>query len=97
MSDIINLQTPNLPATCYVFKHSTVCPISARAAEVVKSASIGRLVYPVYWINVREQRNLSDWVAETYSVRHESPQLLLLENGKAIRVWNHGEVREDRL
>ena len=39
MSEIINLEDKNLPESCYVFKHSTVCPISFGAADEVKAAS----------------------------------------------------------
>ncbi len=47
---------------------------------------------PIYWINVREQRDLSNWVAETYDVTHESPQLILIRDGKPEKVWSHYEV-----
>ena len=47
---------------------------------------------PIYWINVREQRELSNWVAETYGVMHQSPQLLLIRGGKVEKVWSHYEV-----
>ncbi len=37
MSTIISLQEKALPAACWVFKHSTTCPISARAAQEVEA------------------------------------------------------------
>lgn len=92
MSAIVPLQEKSLPASCYLFKHSTACPISAQAAEEVKAM---REELPVYWVNVREQRDLSTWIAETYGVRHESPQLILLRDGKPAKVWNHFEIRRD--
>ncbi len=50
---------------------------------------------PIYWINVREQRDLSNWVEEAYGVTHESPQLILLKDGKPQQVWNHSEIKRD--
>ena len=92
MSTIVALQEQALPASCLVYKHSTTCGLSARAANEVK-AMVTEL--PIYWINVREQRDLSNWVEEAYGVTHESPQLILLKDGKPQRVWSHSEIKRD--
>ncbi|MHC5080357.1 MAG: monothiol bacilliredoxin BrxC family protein [Planctomycetota bacterium] len=93
-STILPLTEKKLPGSCYVFKHSTRCPVSTRAAGEVKGQSLD---LPLYWINVIEQRDLSDWVAETYGVKHESPQLLRIENQDVTTVWNHGEIRREKI
>jgi bacillithiol system protein YtxJ len=90
VSTIVDLKEKSLPADCLVFKHSTTCPVSASAAQEVRSM---QSTLPVMWINVREQRDISNWVAETYGVAHESPQLILIRAGKPAQVWSHGEVR----
>ena len=92
MSTIIPLQEKLLPLSCLVFKHSTACGVSARASREVEALQTG---LPVYWVNVREQRDLSNWIAETYQVTHESPQLILLSDGKAAKVWNHFQVNRE--
>ena len=92
MSTIIALQEKALPGACYIFKHSTTCPVSAHAAGEVQ-AMLSEL--PIYWVNVREQRDLSNWVAEHCGVRHESPQLILLRDGKPEKVWSHFEISRD--
>jgi bacillithiol system protein YtxJ len=79
----------SLPQDCIVYKHSTTCGISANAAKEVRAMTTA---LPIYWINVREQRPLSLWVADTYKVEHQSPQLILIRNGKAEQVWSHYEV-----
>ena len=94
MSQIIDLGETELPADCYVFKHSTSCPISARAATVVRSHEFS---LPLYWINVIEGRALSNWVADEYDVPHQSPQLLEIRDGKVVRVLSHGYIRSDDL
>lgn len=90
---IVPLVNHQLPDDCFVFKHSTQCPISAAAAAEVKAAPWNEAVY---WINVIEQRQLSNWVEERYATRHESPQLLKIRSGKVVAVWNHGEVRREK-
>jgi bacillithiol system protein YtxJ len=83
------MKEKSLPADCIVYKHSTTCGISATAAKEVRAMETA---LPIYWINVREQRDLSNWVAETYDVTHESPQLILIRGGKPEKVWSHYEV-----
>jgi bacillithiol system protein YtxJ len=90
MSTIVALQEKSLPEDCLVFKHSTTCPISASAAQEVRSL---KTALPIMWINVREQRDLSNWVAEAYGVVHESPQLILIRGGKSTQVWSHYDVK----
>ena len=94
MSTIIPMKEKLLPNACYIYKHSTTCPISARAGQEVKAFQSD---LPIYWVNVREQRDLSNWVAETYGVTHESPQLILIRDGKPQKVWSHYEVSRDSL
>jgi len=89
MPDVIELKERALPESCYVFKHSTRCPISLRAAQVVRSAS---LELPLYWVNVVEQRSLSAWVSRHFDVQHESPQLLQISEGQVVQHWSHGAI-----
>lgn len=92
MSTIISLNEKSLPERCLVYKHSTTCGVSARAAKEVEALQTD---IPIYWVNVREQRELSNWIAETLHVTHESPQLILLAAGAAARVWNHFQINRE--
>jgi bacillithiol system protein YtxJ len=92
MSVVIQLEGRSLPADCLVFRHSTTCPISAEAAREVTGLATD---LPVYQVNVREQRDLSNWVAAAYAVTHQSPQLILVAAGKAVRSWSHWEIRRE--
>jgi bacillithiol system protein YtxJ len=94
MSVVTPLENKELPETCCVYKHSTTCPLSAAAAREVEAASID---IPVFKIDVRVQRELSAWVAQRYAVEHESPQLILIRAGKAEKVWNHGDIRREKI
>jgi bacillithiol system protein YtxJ len=94
MNRLIPLEAKNLPQSCYVYKHSTTCPVSANALSEVRA---GSATLPVYQVNVREQRELSHWVADAFHVGHESPQLILIREGKAVKVWNHWEIRKGEM
>lgn len=64
-----------------LFKHSPTCGISAQAhaeiGEWLERQPNG--VPPVYLISVREHRLVSNAVAERFGIRHESPQVLLVD------------------
>jgi len=89
MSVIQPLKEQNLPDNCYVFKHSTRCPISAGAAEEVR---VSKFDLPLYWINVIEQRPLSNWISDAYQTEHDSPQLLKIMGGKVEKNWTHHRI-----
>jgi bacillithiol system protein YtxJ len=94
MSGLIGLAEKKLPLNCFVFKHSTTCPISSRALIEVRAV---RSETPMYMVNVKEQRELSDWIARKFNTVHESPQLLLIRNGKRAKVWNHWDIRREKI
>jgi bacillithiol system protein YtxJ len=94
MTEILDLDQQTLPPDCYVFKHSTQCATSARAAAVVRGADLD---LPVFWLKVIEQRGLSDRVAQELGVPHESPQLIEIRGGAVRRVLNHYDVSRTNL
>lgn len=70
-----------------IFKHSTRCPVSARAWQEVQdfiSQSPNEVL--VTMIKVIECRPVSNQVAEELGVRHQSPQVLLLTDRQVL--WN---------
>jgi bacillithiol system protein YtxJ len=46
----------------------------------------------VYWVNVIEQRPLSNWIADTCGVRHQSPQLIKISGGRVEQHWSHLDI-----
>ena len=94
MAGIIELKDKSLPDDCYVYKHSTACGISQMASQEIKA---GVFPLPLYWVNVLEQRDLSNWIAESYSTAHQSPQLLLIKNGAVEQVWSHFNIKREKI
>ena len=73
-----------------LFKHSNACPISSAAY-----AEMARLKQEVAIVIVQQSRDISREVATRTSVRHESPQALLLRNGIAVWSASHYGVTAD--
>lgn len=75
----------------FIFKHSTACPISAKAhgnvAQYLKGAPDSAPEF--YLIKVIESRPVSNAMAAELAVEHQSPQLLLVKAGKAVWSTSH--------
>ncbi len=66
-----------------IFKHNTTCPISKGArSRFEQEAHTLPEVTSVYFLDLLANRNLSDAIAEEFNVEHQSPQLLLIKDGK---------------
>ena len=82
----------------FVFlKHSTTCPISHAAyTEFLAFASASENV-PLYYLQVQDDIELSNYIAEKTSIKHESPQLFIFENGEAVYNTSHFSIKKDSI
>lgn len=85
------------PGDAFIFKHSTRCGISTVANEEVEKYLAGSPPVPVYRVLVVEQRPLSNHLAETLGVRHQSPQLLLVRDGKPVWEKTHYSITAEAI
>lgn len=71
-----------------LFKHSTRCSVSSIALQrIEKSATVPNADF--YFLDLIRFRNISDKIAHELKVYHESPQLLLVIDGKCIYTESH--------
>lgn len=77
-----------------LFKHSRTCPVSLMADWSMKKLD-AETDPDLYRIVVQSARTLSDDVARRFGVRHESPQALVVYEGRVMGHWSHGAVRAD--
>ncbi|HEY8223758.1 MAG TPA: bacillithiol system redox-active protein YtxJ [Pyrinomonadaceae bacterium] len=71
-----------------VFKHSNSCPISAIAYREME-----QLDSEVVLVDVQSAREVSRQLADITGIRHESPQVIVLRNGKAVWSASHFDVK----
>jgi len=78
-----------------IFKHSTTCSISAAAKSKIERqwADSGLTDVPIYYLDLLRFRPLSAQIAEQFGIRHESPQLLLIQNGECRYDASHMGIR----
>ena len=73
-----------------IFKHSTTCPISADAYK-----EMARFTGDVALIEVQNAREVSRELEARTGVDHESPQVIILRNGRAVWHASHWKIRSD--
>jgi bacillithiol system protein YtxJ len=71
-----------------IFKHSTRCSISSVAYQRLQKAAQPEGV-DFYYLDLLAHRPLSNRVAELFKVHHESPQVLVIKDGKCIYDESH--------
>lgn len=78
-----------------LFKHSRTCGISCEALDELQAhvaEQAGKAVGVSYKvITVQSHRGLSDSAAKRLGVRHETPQAILLKDGRPV--WNASHFR----
>lgn len=83
----------NAPGFQVIFKHSTRCAISMMARKRFELE--GDLLpekTPLYFLDLIKYRNISNQIADLFSVPHESPQLLIIKDGQCVLEQSHGDI-----
>lgn len=73
-----------------IYKHSTRCGISGMALDRLERSwdESGETIKP-YYLDLLAYRSVSDLVAETFKVYHQSPQVILIKDGQAVYDDSH--------
>ena len=73
-----------------LFKHSTRCSVSSMAWGRMQRAGEALTGADCYYLDLLAHRDVSQAIAERYGVQHESPQLIVVRNGKAV--WDESHM-----
>jgi bacillithiol system protein YtxJ len=78
-------------------KHSLTCPISQAAYEEFENFVEDAETVPAYYLHVQNSRILSNYIADEYNVKHESPQALFIKAGEVKWHDSHWNITYDKL
>lgn len=79
-----------------ILKHSTRCSISTIAKSRLERAGKPEEV-PFYYLDLLTYRPLSNKIAQVFEVAHESPQVLVIKNGKCVFAESHSSIHMDEI
>ncbi len=79
-----------------LFKHSSACPVSSKADQEMRQL-VENDELPIYKLVVQESRALSDEIADTLGIRHETPQAVILYQKEPVFDTSHFDVTAEAL
>lgn len=85
--DLIKEESATQPVL--IFKHSTTCSISAMALSRMERNWADTAGIKPYMLDLLANRPLSRAVADAFNIDHQSPQVLLIQNGECIYDNSH--------
>lgn len=81
-----------------VFKHSTRCSISATALNRIERSWDEKAEnISAYYLDLISYRDISNTIASKFGVIHQSPQAILLKDGKVVYDGSHFDISYDNI
>ncbi len=85
--DLDRLLAESVEQPVVLFKHDFACPISANAYR-----ELAALPDEVPLIDVERQKGLADEVASRTGIEHESPQVIVLRDGRPVYAASRWDI-----
>jgi bacillithiol system protein YtxJ len=81
-----------------IYKHSSTCSISLAAYNRLKVLEQNQEISDhIYLVVVQNSPEISADIADKLEVKHESPQVLLISNGRAVYHASHQDIESEAL
>ncbi len=94
LKDIV-VESENKPVL--IFKHSTRCSVSRMALRQFENEFLDQSKITPYFLDLLEHRDVSNAIAKQFGVLHQSPQVILLRNGKVLYDASHSSIDAEDL
>ncbi|MFD2602084.1 bacillithiol system redox-active protein YtxJ [Flavobacterium suzhouense] len=93
LKQLDEIVTESASVPVIIFKHSTRCGISRMALKNFEGHySIDAENAKPYFLDLLAHRDISNEIASRFDVVHQSPQLILIKNGKAVYTVSHSDI-----
>lgn len=91
---LVQLREESKEKRILIFKHSTRCNISRTTLDrLERNWNDAEMTHiKPYFLDLLSYRNISNQIAEEFGVEHESPQILIIENQRAVYDRSHFEI-----
>ena len=81
-----------------IFKHSTRCGISRGVLKMLeRNYGLTDDQLKLYYLDLLENRAVSNEIATRFKVHHESPQLIVIKNGSVVHHDSHHSIEAAHL
>ncbi|MCG2420188.1 bacillithiol system redox-active protein YtxJ [Aequorivita sp. F47161] len=81
-----------------IFKHSTRCGISRGVLKIFeKNYNLKDDQLKLYFLDLLQNRAISNEIAARFKVHHESPQMIVIKNGDVVHHDSHSAIDASHL
>lgn len=93
LADLENALQVSFKQPVVLFKHSTRCGVSSHVSRsLAKNWNISEEVARPYFLDLIAHRDISQAIADKLEVWHQSPQVIVVQNGAAIYEASHNHI-----
>jgi bacillithiol system protein YtxJ len=94
LTQLEQLREESKEKTVLIFKHSTSCSISKTALSRLERNWNEQELPPVapYYLDLLSFRPISNSIATSFDVEHQSPQVLIIKNGESVYDKSHFDI-----
>lgn len=97
LQDLNEAEEQSFEKTIAIFKHSTRCHISRMVLRQFENEFDSQENVAPYFLDLLENRSISNEIASRFNVTHQSPQLIVIKEGKAVYDTSHDRIDADKL
>lgn len=81
-----------------IFKHSTRCGVSRSVLKMFeKNYRLQEDKMKLYFMDILTNRDISNEIATRFQIPHESPQMIVIRDGKAVHHDSHHSIDAEHL
>lgn len=93
LGQLQDIESKSVTKTQIIFKHSTRCGISRMVIKQFETDyNVTENDLDLYYLDLLNYREISNNIANTLQVMHESPQLLVIKKGVVVAHDSHGGI-----
>ena len=96
LSQLKQLTDKSFKNPVLIFKHSTRCSISKMILTRFEREWDNKIILP-FFVDLINYRNISNEIAIIFKIKHESPQVLVINNGKCVNHSSHNAISAKKI
>lgn len=92
-SDLKDINELSYTKDVLIFKHSTRCSISSMMkTRLEQNWDSNKTKLDTFLLDLITHRDISNQISSNYKVHHESPQIIVISNGKSVLDLSHLDI-----
>lgn len=97
-ADITNIIDASESKPQVIFKHSVTCGISAHAKErLIDGFEMIENDVDFHYLDLLAYRSISNFIAQTLHVTHQSPQIIIISNKEVVYTDSHHSIQVHKI